>query len=204
MSLILAILLGLFLFIRIASEKQSTKAARREYEKLNAEYEERSKRFRELHEDMELEHSVRADQAMCEEARNLIRGNTGIINPSFKMVQMVAMAKYGKIPSEFISEWCTHFSFYAKGDAVERREQSKKYLDFLRFYNQLLRSNGVDEDIVIVACQKTPKGLKFKPVPILEYTGDRVFPATWESVNWTPVPHRTGANIGSLEVLRWE
>ena len=204
MSLILAILLGLFLFIRIASEKQATKAARMEYEKLNAEYEERSKRFRELHEDIELEHSIRSDQAMCEKARNLIRENTGIINPSFKMVQMVAMAGSGKIPSEFISEWCNHFSFYAKGDAVERREQAKKYLDFLRFYNKLLRSNGVDEDIVIMACQKTPKRLEFKPVPISEYDGDRVYPATWESVNWTPVLCGTGADIGGSEVLRWE
>lgn len=192
MSLVITIILFVILFVKITSEKAGVSTTRREYAEQREIRKRKYEDFKNKHEDVVLEHEVKVNGLIQEDARKLIIENTDIKVPSFDMIRMIAMAKHGKIPSEFFDHMIGASS---EGDAVENQAQWNAELSFLKYYDVLLRSHGCDEDLILYRHKPEADEPRPEHMPVHNATSCSPMYATWDSLINSPYLFIFGRNI---------
>lgn len=184
MYLVLAIILGVYLCGKIATDKSSAKRADINYKNVTEDAQRDFDSFKARYEDVKLEHMVNTVTLMRDDARNLIQNELHIACPSPQMVLMTAMALHGKIPSELITDKWIGVS--CQGDQIERLEQWEVQKKFLVWYNTLLREHGVAEDLLFYDDHQKALFGNATTVPVYEYHGNEGKVASWASTRKKP------------------
>ena len=100
--------------------------------------------------DLALEEKVFQSLDERKKMRNLIIEKIGI-DPTCNMIKLAIMARYGKIPSYFASNGISnHISWGGKktiaGTSTKAHEMVVEQFKFLKWYDEYLRENGMDND----------------------------------------------------------
>lgn len=143
MEYVIAFIALVYILIRFAFEKFIGYANRLEWEEKKRVTKQAHDNFVNKHTDLALEARVRADTELRKSTSDFIRTNFGYWKPSAELIDMVAMAPYGKIPSNIIEKRiCTP----CNSGVINLN----KLREFMVYYNGVLRQHGVDEDIFFI------------------------------------------------------
>lgn len=186
MSLILAILLGLILFSKVAADNAEIKRVRDKYrtdfEKSIAD----ADAFRAKYEDLSAEMEIKNSLSTRTYIKSMICDNTAIVEPSPNMVMMVALGLRGKIPHDlFENKICGPYA----GDQIEMKDQWIALCEFLAWYNKLLKDHGVSEDLMMYKRKAVSSLTNCSCEPLSHEYQDDVQYITWSPVNQDPRCH---------------
>lgn len=171
MYLILAIIIGVFLFSRTGFDAMSYKSAVRDIDSnidsMKSAYEEFSRKYGNKRLEQIYAEDIKNSSDFSKRIAEEISIKTGL-EPSREMVLMGMMAESCKIPQKFIDGG---ISSPIRGKMTDSQfdDYSKKYLSFIRWYNNKLRANGMEQDLLYVKNDKDSR-LWYKNKP--EYCKD--------------------------------
>lgn len=171
MYLILAIIIGVFLFSRTGLDAMSYKSAVRDIDSnidsMKSAYEEFSRKYGNKRLEQVYAEDIKNSSDFSKRIAEEISIKTGL-EPSREMVLMGMMAESCKIPQKFIDGG---ISSPIRGKMTDSQfdDYSKKYLSFIRWYNNKLRANGMEQDLLYVKNDKDSR-LWYKNKP--EYCKD--------------------------------
>lgn len=183
MYLILFLIIGIYLYIKISADKSSARKAREEHEERSCIAKNDFGVFCDKYEDSSLERSIMEDTGIKHRVAALIRDKFEI-EPTRKMICMVAMAERGKIPHDIIEKW---IGVPILGNNAEIQKQWDIQQRFLLWYNELLREHGVAEDLLFFQDVTESVHGSQDMMSVQRLPSDCMMNATWFSTRYKPL-----------------